>query len=428
MIDQTSGYNLKAVIHETGLNAETLRAWERRYGLPKPERTAGGHRLYSHHDIQMLNWLSARQKEGLSISRAVELWRTLESNGQDPLQREDQLPQPVLSSGAMIDELRERWIEACMQFNEQNAENLLAQAFSLYSPETVCSQILQKGLQNIGQRWYDRESTIQQEHFATALAMRRLYNLAAVTLSPIHPGRILAACPPGEDHEFGLLLITVLLRRRGWEVIYLGANVPLIRLEATLQSTTPYLVISLAETLPSAAALLEMGEFLAVHKVHMAYGGGIINTSPSLKSTMPGHFLGAEISEVPGRVEDLWRSKPALPETVPVPSAYLGARSDYLKNIPLINMAVNEAFQRDGISPAHLEVANSALAGHTSAALRLGNMHLLENSFAWLSGLLSNSGIPELSLPRYLATYYTALSSRLSADEMSLFAGLARSA
>ncbi len=100
MIDQTSGYNLKAVIHETGLNAETLRAWERRYGLPKPERTAGGHRLYSQHDIQMLNWLSARQKEGLSISRAVELWRTLESNGQDPLQREDQLPQPVLSSGA----------------------------------------------------------------------------------------------------------------------------------------------------------------------------------------------------------------------------------------------------------------------------------------------------------------------------------------
>ncbi len=198
----------------------------------------------------------------------------MESNGQDPLQSEDQLPQPVLSSGVIVDELRERWIEACMQFNEGSAENSLAQAFSLYSPETVCSQILQKGLQNIGKRWYDRESTIQQEHFATALAMRKLYNLAAVTISPIHAGRILAACPPGEEHEFGLLLITVLLRRRGWEVIYLGANVPLIRLEATLQATTPYLVISLAETLPSAAALLEMGEFLVVHKVHMAYGGG----------------------------------------------------------------------------------------------------------------------------------------------------------
>ena len=85
MTDQTSGYNLKVVVHATGLNAETLRAWERRYGLPKPERTPGGHRLYTWRDIQILNWLSERQKEGMSISRAVDNWRSLEANGQDPL-------------------------------------------------------------------------------------------------------------------------------------------------------------------------------------------------------------------------------------------------------------------------------------------------------------------------------------------------------
>jgi DNA-binding transcriptional MerR regulator len=64
MADQTPLYNLKAVTNEVGLNPATLRAWERRYGLLKPKRTPGGHRLYSRQDIEMLKWLVERQKEG----------------------------------------------------------------------------------------------------------------------------------------------------------------------------------------------------------------------------------------------------------------------------------------------------------------------------------------------------------------------------
>ena len=73
-------FNLKAVVQETGLKPDTLRAWERRYGLPVPQRTDSGHRLYS------LKWLIARQDEGMSISRAVELWRRLEADESDPLE------------------------------------------------------------------------------------------------------------------------------------------------------------------------------------------------------------------------------------------------------------------------------------------------------------------------------------------------------
>ena len=79
-------FNLKVVIRETGLKPDTLRAWERRYGLPDPQRTDGGHRLYSRRDIEMLKWLMARQDEGVSISRAVNLWQSLEGEGKDPLQ------------------------------------------------------------------------------------------------------------------------------------------------------------------------------------------------------------------------------------------------------------------------------------------------------------------------------------------------------
>src|SRR5512135_2675304 len=85
LLSQTASYNLKAVLQETGIGADTLRAWERRYGLPKPQRTPGGHRLYSQRDIHLIKWLVARQADGLSISRAVKRWNELVEAGEDPL-------------------------------------------------------------------------------------------------------------------------------------------------------------------------------------------------------------------------------------------------------------------------------------------------------------------------------------------------------
>ena len=82
---KTPTYNLSAVLQETGLKADLLRAWERRYDLPKPCRTQGGHRLYSAYDIEVIKWLVARQTEGLSISRAADHWRSLTESGLDHL-------------------------------------------------------------------------------------------------------------------------------------------------------------------------------------------------------------------------------------------------------------------------------------------------------------------------------------------------------
>lgn len=72
MSAETPSFNLKAVVRETGIKAETLRAWERRYGILRPARSSGGHRLYSRRDIDTLRWLKQRRLEGLSISRAAE--------------------------------------------------------------------------------------------------------------------------------------------------------------------------------------------------------------------------------------------------------------------------------------------------------------------------------------------------------------------
>jgi len=424
MTNQTSGFNLKAVIQETGLSAETLHAWERRYGLPKPDRTPGGHRLYSLRDIQILNWLSARQKEGMSISRAVGLWRSLESDGQDPLLTYSPHQQPVGPGGVRLDELCQAWVDACLDFDEQVAEQVLAQAFALYAPEVVCSDLLQKGLSIIGTHWYRGETSVQQEHFASALAMRRLHTLSAAAPVPSRPGRILAACPAGEEHEFGLLLLTVLLQRRGWGVVYLGANVPIMRLESALHAAAPSLVLSLAQTLPAAASLRRMGEFLTDQGVLLAYGGGIFNALPSIQNSIPGYYLGGEIIEATQMVERFWNLKPPIPQVLPVPPDYQQALQHYIEFHPQIEIFVANAMRGEAILPAHLEIALPALQQHLAAALALGDIRLLENSLKWLAGLLENHGLPEGLLIRFLEVYQRALETQIPAADQAVFSSL----
>jgi methanogenic corrinoid protein MtbC1 len=424
MTGQKSGYNMKVVMHETGLNAETLRAWERRYGLPKPERTSGGHRLYTRRDIQMLNWLSERQKEGLSISRAVDSWRSLEAAGQDPLLAYLSQSQPVEFGGAVFEKFCQAWVNACLDFNEQAAEQIFAQAFGLFAPERVCVDLIQRGVSMIGDDWYAGKASVQQEHFASALAMRRLYSLIAASPAPTRPGRILAVCPAGEQHEFGLLLLVLFLRRRGWEVVYLGADVPLLRLETALQAANPFLVVSVAQTLPSAASLRKMGEFLASRDFRMAYAGGIIFSQPNMRDFIPGFYLGRAFPEAIQTVEYLWNSKPTNPTVHPLPPNYQQALKHYIEIQPQIESFVKGGIQNGEILPAHLDIALTTLRRHIEAALDLGEISFVENSVDWLKGLLVNHGLSIGLLKRFLAVYQQALETYSSAAAQDVFASL----
>ena len=196
-------YNLKVVLQDTGINAATLRAWERRYGLPEPERTTGGHRLYSQYDIETIKWLQARQVEGMRINQAVDLWRSMQDSGQEPLLALpiEEIKTPIVRgefiSGDTLDGMKEDWIAACLAFDEPSAENILAQAFARYPLETVCLEVLRKGLSEIGNLWYAGESTVQQEHFASSLAIRRLDALLAAAPAPTRHRQDSSRVPTG---------------------------------------------------------------------------------------------------------------------------------------------------------------------------------------------------------------------------------------
>jgi MerR family transcriptional regulator, light-induced transcriptional regulator len=416
MTEDAPIYNLKAVVQETGLNPETLRAWERRYGLPKPRRTQGGHRLYTKRDIHLIKWLMTRQEEGLSISRAVELWRKVEEGGENPLLVEAGREPAAIYELNTLNELRRGWVESCLIFDEESAERIISQAFAIASLEAVCFEVLGRGLAEIGNLWYQGEATVQQEHFATSLAMRRLYALLTASPPPTRSGVLLAACPPGEEHEFSLLLMTFLLRRHGWEVVHLGANVPFLRLEETLQATKPVLVIALAQTFPAVVSLREMGDFVNRYDTPLAFGGGAFIDLPSLRERISGFYLGEDMPAIPRKVERILRGKESAGQGEAVSEDYQRTLEAFREVRPLVDFSVTRELDEESPLSDQFDQANIYLRQSLEAALALGDIRLLENSLDWISGLLSNNTEPAETLERHLSAYSAAIDQHLNSQ------------
>lgn len=416
-ISHTPVYNLSAVLKETGLSADVLRAWERRYELPKPQRTPGGHRLYSQYDVETLKWLRARQAEGLSISRAVDLWKEQVRSGRDPLAEIAPAAlgdaAPIQVENDRIDNLRSRWLSACLSFDAGRAEEIINQAFAMYSVETVCFEILQKGIYNIGQRWYEGKASVQQEHFATALAVRRIESLITTMPNPTRAQSILVGCPFGEWHSFPVLLLTLLLRRRGFKVIYIGANVPLEQLEQTITFIRPTLGVLAAQQLSTAASLQSTAFVFQKLGVPLAYGGLVFNRIPELRGQIPAYFLGEDLNQAVDRIEQLIAAPAVFPDVIQIDPAYREAAAVFRAKAPKIEARMLVMLEKKGLPAENMLEVNAFFADWLSAALELGNPTLLETDLEWVKNLLTDRKIPSSMLVPYLSLYRQAVALEL---------------
>lgn len=422
IISKKPVYNLNLVLQETGIKADTLRAWERRYQLPQPERTDGGHRLFSEYDIETIKWLVARQEEGMRISRAVDLWNNIISSGEDPLYSvmADQTmkpPAPISKrESESLEFERSRWIQACMNFNEAAAEQVLTQSFAQFSLETVCIEILQKGIAEIGALWYQGKASVQQEHFASELAVRRMHSLVSAAPQPVRDGTILVSCPAGEDHIFSPLLITLLLRYRSWNVIFLGANVPKQEFKETIQKTHPDLVIMTAMRLTTAASLRETAFFIQGQDVPVAFGGRIFNLHPELAQKIPGYFLGNDLLDSITRIEKLlMHPTPAIEYEMETDhfSQTIANFIEKRQHIEIFIHAKLAAKMGRQLPSQVIQDASEFLERDILAALSLGDMSLLGSNIEWIESLLTHRYSSPDVLHTFLEVFYEALETHL---------------
>ena len=423
---ETPIYNLKAVVQETGIKPDTLRAWERRYDLPKPKRTASGHRLYSQHDIDMLHWLMARQDDGLSISRAIDMWQHIQNHDEigssanatlthfAPAASEPRSERSSVNGSTTLSDLRTQWIKACLNFKQPLADQLLSEAFALFPAETVCTKLIQRGLAEIGDGWYRGTITVQQEHFASSIAIRRMETMLTATPDATRNGRILIGNPPDEEHTFAPLLLSLLLRRRGWDVIYLGANVPLTNLDATIATIKPNLVVLTAQQICTAASLLDMALVLLQERIPLAFGGLIFNQIPEIAKLIPGYFLGEMLEDAANVVEQIMASQRVRLAQRTANPEYRDALFHFQERRVQIEAALWHQSSEIGITQRDLTITNEMLGGTIAAALQLGNIDYAQPNIRWLeSSLLNHQRLSAETIASYFDAYAQAADKHL---------------
>lgn len=427
MLSTTPAFNLKVVLKETGIAADTLRAWERRYGLPMPQRSAGGHRLYSQRDIETIKWLMKRQEDGLSISRAVDFWNEQIASGTDPLADLAQqssasaLPVQLKSPDTTLDSLRTYWIEACLNFSESTAEQTLNQAFSMFPVEAVCIDLLQRGMSEIGERWYQNRASVQQEHFASGLAMRRLDALLSASPAPTRNQTVLVGCPPDEWHTFTPLLLSLLLRRRGVNVIYLGANVPADRFSGTVKDIRANLVVLVAQQLITAASLQQASLLLSSQDIRVAFGGRIFNNHADMPGSISGFFLGHDLPSALDQIEILLSKNMKLPQPRPASPTYVAAHQAFVSKRGEIDLTLKEWIEPLAIAPVNLQTGVYFLGENITAGLQLGDMSYVSGEVEWLKVLLQFHEAQPEQLIHFMQTYSEAVNKNINGQGKPIF-------
>jgi len=222
----------------TGVTPELLRAWELRYGLLQPSRSAGKFRLYSEADEARVRSMTALIDDGLSAAEAAK--RALAG---------PPVPAAVAtgSPAPMAAELSADLEEALDRFDGEAAHGVLDRAIGALSVEAVLQTVLLPFLRRLGARWSEGTASIAQEHFASSLVRGRLLGLGRGWGAGVGPLAILA-CPPGEEHELGLIMFGVVLARLGWRVEFLGADTPFATLAETARTrSATFVVLAVSE-------------------------------------------------------------------------------------------------------------------------------------------------------------------------------------
>lgn len=211
----------------SGVSPELLRAWERRYGLLQPTRSAGGLRLYSQDDLARVQAMQQHLAAGYAAAEAAAL-----ASRTSPRVDEEG------ADLAAKDELA----AALATFDDGDADAVFDTLLARLSIDALLRDVIVPYLHELGERWERGEVSIAQEHFASAFLRGRLLGLARGWGRGMGPAAVLA-CAPGEQHDLGLLSFGLALRVRGWRIVYLGTDTPIASVADAARACDPAAVV-----------------------------------------------------------------------------------------------------------------------------------------------------------------------------------------
>lgn len=283
-------YPIGAVSDMTGVNAITLRAWERRYSLITPQRTATGRRLYSQADVDCIKEVLILMEQGIPIGQMKEALRVKNKTPEIFAQQSLNTWQVTL----------EKMVNAITDFDEAQIDELYNNMLSLHPIGLVTNRLLIPLLEELGKRWeMDLSDTaVAEEHFFSVYLRNKLGARFHHQRRQLQGPVIIAACLPGEQHVTGILLFALAAQEKGYQVILFGANMPLGPIiPAAKRIEADALVLSgsndpaeeiIAEGLPNLCQALDIPVFvggkIAKHHALKLSEAGAIPTTDEIES------------------------------------------------------------------------------------------------------------------------------------------------
>jgi DNA-binding transcriptional MerR regulator len=274
-----------------GVSPELLRAWERRYGLLEPVRTAGGLRLYSLDDLARVRLMQQHLASGLAAAEAA---AHVTAGGAAP-----EAVTPAFSAETARADLA----AALERFDESEAQAVIDRVLAATTVDALLVDVLLPYLRALGDRWERGEASVGQEHFASSLIRGRMLGLARGWGRGFGPVALLA-CLPGEQHELGLLAFGLALRARGWRIAYLGSNTPLEGIERASANEPDLIVLSAVSREPIRSFAAQIRQLAEQHRV--ALGGA--GASEADEQALGVVFLGDDPVSGADRLTSRWQA------------------------------------------------------------------------------------------------------------------------
>lgn len=234
-------YRILSVYRLTGLPPDTIRKWERRYGVIIPRRDARGVRRYSDADVERLRALRHLIELGYPISEAAalkpkELVKLLETPRS--------LDKPKShAKNKRSDSLVRAAMKGLEKYDAEQIDRMLNAASHLLAPHEFVFDVMSPAFHEIGEAWRRGTLAVAQEHLFSAVARSVLGSLLKRYAGMNNSRTMLLTTPPGEPHEFGILLAAMLAASEGHRVHYLGPNMPARAIARAASDTKAAIVV-----------------------------------------------------------------------------------------------------------------------------------------------------------------------------------------
>ena len=217
-------YTIKEAAARTGVGAPLIRAWERRYGVVDPTRTASGYRLYDDATLRILVVMRSLVETGWTASEAARAIKAGEVAIED-VSVDRPTGGPVLLESTYRARLIDRFVAAAEAASASGTEAALDEMLVSGSFEAVADDLLLPAVAALGDAWVAGRMSVAAEHAASAAVGRRLSAVFQAAGVPASSAAVVVGLPPGSRHELGAFAFATALRRRGLGVLYLGSDV-----------------------------------------------------------------------------------------------------------------------------------------------------------------------------------------------------------